>query len=49
MTDVSGFDRADFPLHPVALAEWQGFLFVNLSEAPQAFATAVVDVARRAV
>jgi Rieske 2Fe-2S family protein len=28
-----GFDRADFPLHGVALSQWRGFVFVNLAEA----------------
>jgi Rieske 2Fe-2S family protein len=41
MTDVAGFDRADFPLHPVALAEWEGFLFVNLDPTPVAFEEAL--------
>lgn len=30
MRDVAGFDKEDYPLHPVALAEWGGFVFVNL-------------------
>lgn len=30
MRPVEGFDRADHPLLPVALAEWGGFVFVNL-------------------
>jgi glycine betaine catabolism A len=29
--DVPGFDRADFPLRAVRLAEWEGWLFLNLS------------------
>ena len=29
--DVSGFDKADHPLIPVAAAEWNGWLFVNTS------------------
>jgi Rieske 2Fe-2S family protein len=41
MTDVPGFDRADYPLHPVALAEWQGFLFLNLAASPEPFAEAL--------
>lgn len=41
MQEVPGFDRADFPLHSVALENWQGFLFVNLSAEPQAFAEAL--------
>ena len=41
MTGVAGFDRADYPLHPVALADWQGFLFLNLAPDPQPFAEAL--------
>ena len=37
MQGVAGFDRADHPLHPVALAEWRGFLFVNLAAEPVPF------------
>ena len=32
MDDVSGFDKADYPLHPVSLALWEGFIFVNLAD-----------------
>lgn len=35
MQDVAGFERADWGLKPVALAEWQGFVFVNLAAEPQ--------------
>ena len=38
MSDVPGFDPADYPLHRVALTEWEGFLFVNLAREPQPFA-----------
>jgi len=41
MQDVAGFDRDDWPLHSVALAEWRGFLFVNLAAEPQPFAEAM--------
>lgn len=35
MRPVAGFDRADHPLLPVAVAEWGGFVFVNLmADAP---------------
>ena len=27
-----GFDKADYPLYPVALSVWRGFVFVNLAE-----------------
>jgi len=31
MNEVAGFDKKEYPLHRVALAEWEGFLFVNLA------------------
>lgn len=33
MNEVEGFDKKSYPLHRVALAEWEGFLFVNLDPA----------------
>jgi len=30
MDEVPGFDKADYPLHPVNLELWEGFIFVNL-------------------
>ncbi len=30
MGEVAWFDKADYPLHPAALEEWEGFLFVRL-------------------
>src|SRR2546427_4463767 len=30
MHEVEGFDKKAYPLHAVALAEWEGFLFLNL-------------------
>src|SRR5438067_12910566 len=36
MHEVEGFDKKAYPLHAVALAEWEGFLFANLD--PQATA-----------
>ncbi len=38
MGDVPGFDRADYPLKEAAIAQWDGFLFVNLAPAPVPFA-----------
>src|SRR5919106_2299790 len=32
MDDVPGFDKADYPLHPVNLGLWEGFIFVNLAD-----------------
>jgi Rieske 2Fe-2S family protein len=31
---VPGFDKADYSLHAVSLALWEGFIFVNLGDAP---------------
>jgi Rieske 2Fe-2S family protein len=41
MTEVPGFDKGDYPLLPVALAEWEGLLFVNLAADPVPFAEAL--------
>src|SRR5205823_11192316 len=40
MNEVAGFDKRDYPLHSVALAAWEGFLFVNLTPDPEPFARA---------
>jgi Rieske 2Fe-2S family protein len=37
MGEVSGFNKADYPLHQAALAEWEGFLFVNIAREPVSF------------
>jgi len=34
MDEVPGFEKADYPLHPVNLALWDGFIFVNLARNP---------------
>jgi Rieske 2Fe-2S family protein len=34
MDNVPGFDKADYSLHPVHLALWEGFIFVNLTDSP---------------
>lgn len=38
MHEVEGFDKRDYPLHAAAIAEWEGFVFVNLSSEPEPFA-----------
>ena len=35
MDEVSGFEKADYPLHPVNLELWEGFIFVNLKKNPE--------------
>lgn len=37
MQEVEGFDKRDYPLHAAAVAEWEGFVFVNIAERPQPF------------
>ncbi len=32
MDDVPGFEKVDYSLHPVSLALWEGFIFVNLAD-----------------
>lgn len=41
MQDVAGFDKTAWGLKPAALAEWRGFLFVNLAHQPQPFAASL--------
>jgi Rieske 2Fe-2S family protein len=38
--DIDGFTKSDYPLHQVAIENWEGFLFINLSEDPEPFARA---------
>jgi Rieske 2Fe-2S family protein len=47
MQDVEGFQMADYPLHAAALAEWEGFLFVNVAEKPEPFDAAWAPMATR--
>ena len=35
--DLEGFDKAEWPLFPVATAVWEGFVFINLAEKPEPF------------
>ena len=36
MDDVPGFDKADYSLHPVHLALWEGFIFANVADSENA-------------
>src|SRR2546423_13038683 len=47
MNEVAGFDKRDYPLHQIALAEWEGFLFVDLAEQPEPLARAFAPLAGR--
>ena len=37
MDEVDGFQRADYPLHTIHTAQWEGFIFVNLADDPEPF------------
>ena len=45
MDEVPGFDKADYSLHAVNLALWEGFIFVNLAR--QSPATPLENGSRR--
>jgi Rieske 2Fe-2S family protein len=47
MEDLPGFDRADHPLVPAALAQWAGYLFVALGEPVAPFQEAYAPVLTR--
>ena len=37
MDEVDGFEKSDYPLFSVPVAEWEGFIFINFSDNPQNF------------
>ena len=37
MDEVDGFNKNDYPLHSIPIAEWEGFIFINFSNKPQLF------------
>jgi len=37
MATLEDFDKKDYPLHAVAVAEWEGFVFINLARNPEPF------------
>ncbi|MFY9825030.1 MAG: aromatic ring-hydroxylating dioxygenase subunit alpha [Thermoanaerobaculia bacterium] len=45
MTGVSTFESQNYPLKPVALADWQGLLFLNFAPEPVPFAAALPGLA----
>ncbi len=38
MQEVEGFNKSEYPLHTAAIAEWEGFIFVNIARDPVPFA-----------
>jgi len=47
MQDAEGFDKRDYPLHAAPVQEWEGFIFVSLSDNPVPFAEAFAPVLDR--
>lgn len=47
MDGVEGFDAADYPLHAVPVATWEGFVFVCLAEDPEPFERAFAPLIGR--
>ncbi len=47
MADVPWFDKTEHPLEPVALAEWEGFLFLTLANDPQPLEEALAPLLGR--
>jgi Rieske 2Fe-2S family protein len=47
MQDAPGFDKAAWPLRGAAVAEWEGFIFVNLAAEPEPFERAFAPVLER--
>jgi Rieske 2Fe-2S family protein len=45
--EIEDFRKADWPLAPVALERWEGFLFINLAEQPRPFAEAYAPLLDR--
>ena len=44
---IEDFDKADWPLHPVATATWEGFLFISLADDPEPFEEAYAPLVDR--
>ena len=47
MQEVTGFEKQEHPLHTVAVATWEGFIFVNLAASPAPLAASLAPLAGR--
>ena len=47
MNEVPGFDKKDYPLHEAAIAEWEGFVFINIAKNPEPFENAWAPMLKR--
>ncbi|MBF89185.1 MAG: (2Fe-2S)-binding protein [Candidatus Marinimicrobia bacterium] len=37
MDSIENFDKNDYPLFPIGIAEWEGFIFINFNDNPESF------------
>jgi phenylpropionate dioxygenase-like ring-hydroxylating dioxygenase large terminal subunit len=44
---IEDFDKSDWPLHGIATATWEGFVFINLAADPEPFSEAFAPVLNR--
>ena len=44
---IEGFDKTNYSLHAIRVAEWEGFIFMNLGRDPEPFASAFAPVIRK--
>ena len=47
MQDAEGFDKRDYPLHEAAVAQWEGFVLVNIADDPVPFDQAFAPMINR--
>ncbi|HYC51480.1 MAG TPA: aromatic ring-hydroxylating dioxygenase subunit alpha [Gemmatimonadaceae bacterium] len=47
MNETPGFEKQDYPLHEAAVAEWEGFVFVNISRSAEPFDSWFAPMLRR--
>ena len=47
MDAVADFDMSDYPLNKVQLEEWEGFIFINLADAPIQFKSEFAPIMNR--
>jgi len=47
MNTVKNFNKSDYPLHTVAINEWEGFIFINLSDEPEDFNKLFSPISKR--
>ena len=44
---VNNFDKEDYPLHSISIAEWEGFIFINFNDHPEKFENAFSPILKK--